>query len=442
MEPATVNGEVRIPGSKSHTIRALLIAAAAEGRSVIEEPLDSSDTRSALELVKALGAKVEEIPGKGITGSEIPDEGIPRGSDKPAAWVVTGTGGRFREGSIDVGNSGTSLYLAAAMAATGGSTVRFDGDGQIRRRSAAPLLQALGQLGVRVDEFGREGCAPFAVTGPLKGGRVSMECRTSQYLSALLLAAPLAPEGSSTELEIPLLYEAPYAEMTLRWLSDQGIRLERQELRRFSIPGGQHYSPFRRAVPGDFSSATFFFCAPAVAGGRVSCLGLDRHDVQGDKAVLDILSRMGCPVEELPDSGGIRVSAPAGGLSGGEFDLNDIPDALPALAATACFARGKTRLVNVPQARIKETDRIAVMARELNRLGGRVTELPDGLEIEGGGQGSLKGGEAAGHGDHRVIMALAIAALGARDRVVIDDDQAVSVTFPNFFHLLETIRTM
>ncbi len=448
MKPGAVEGEVRIPGSKSHTIRALLIAAAARGSSKIIAPLDSSDSRSALELVRSLGAKVDELPGDEST---------------PPIWIVQGTGGAFSAASIDVGNSGTSLYLAAAMAATGSGQVRFDGDEQIRRRSAAPLLQALRALGVQVEEHGTEGCAPFSVTGPLTGGTASIECRTSQYLSALLLAAPLAPEGAITEIEVPLLYEAPYAEMTLSWLSDQKIELKREGLRHLTIPGGQCYHPFNRAIPGDFSSATFFFCAAAVTGGPVTCRGLDPEDVQGDKAVLDILSRMGCQVDVIDSNApgkqkvpgkqkadgekAIRVSAPAEALRGGEFDLNAIPDALPALAVVACFCRGRTRLFNVPQARIKETDRIAVMARELGTLGAEIRELPDGLEINGTGpQGEglkvrgLKGGSAAGHGDHRVIMALAVAALAAAGPVRIDDDQAVSVTFPTFFQLLETIR--
>jgi 3-phosphoshikimate 1-carboxyvinyltransferase len=400
----------------------------AEGESVISDPLDSSDTRSALELCRGLGAEIE------LTGGDA------------GSWRVRGTGGRLKPAFIDVGNSGTSLYLAAAIAAAGSEEVTFDGDEQIRRRSAAPLLGALRELGAEVTEKGAPGCAPFSVRGPLRGGSVSIECPTSQYLSALLLAAPLAPPGAETEINVPLLWERPYAEMTLRWLEDEGISLRRRGLDWFSIPGGQSYHSFSRSIPADFSSATFFFCAAAVSGSTLLLEGLDLGDSQGDKEVLPILEAMGCTVSSstggssVGSSGGILISAPPEGLRGGVFDLNAIPDALPALAATACFARGETRLVNVPQARIKETDRIAVMAAELAALGAVTEELPDGLVIRGGERASLRGGTVRGHGDHRVIMAAAVAALGAADPITIDDDEAVAVTFPDFFPLLESIR--
>lgn len=417
IHPGAVSGSVRIPGSKSHTIRALLIASMAGGESLIRQPLDSSDTRSALELCRAFGAEIE-------------------GDADP--WRVRGTGGRVRGARIDVGNSGTALYLAAALAASSPEQVFFDGDDQIRRRSAGPLLEALRALGAEVAEEGRPGCAPFSVKGPMTGGTVSIECPTSQYLSALLLAAPLAPAGSVTEIHVPLLYERPYAEMTLRWLDEQGIAYRRRELEWFEIPGGQRYRPFDRAIPADFSSATFFFCAAAVSGCSLTLEGLDLADSQGDKMVLPVLEEMGCDVR--PSGRGIEITAPEGGLRGGTFDLNAIPDALPALAAAACFARGETRLVNVPQARIKETDRIAVMAAELSALGADVSELPDGLVVRGGDTPGLRGGAVRGHGDHRVIMAASIAALGAEGPVTIDDDGAVAVTFPGFFHMLESIR--
>jgi 3-phosphoshikimate 1-carboxyvinyltransferase len=417
VSPGRISGSLKIPGSKSHTIRALLIASAAQGRSIIQDPLDSSDTRAALSLCRSLGARVTEEQGR---------------------WIVEGTGGAMNQAHIDVGNSGTSLFLAAAVAAASDKAVSFDGDEQIRRRSAAPLLDALRGLGAEIIESGETGCAPFTVKGPLQGGKVSIACPTSQYLSALLLAAPLTPSGSSTEIEVSLLYERPYVEMTLKWLDDQGIEYQRRGLEWFLVPGGQHYKPFSAAVPADFSSATFFFCAAAITGDKLFLKGLDPTDIQGDKMVLPILEKMGCRVS--PKDGGIEIQGPEEGLSGGTFDLNSIPDALPALAATACFAKGETQLTNVPQARIKETDRIAVMAQELTGIGAEIRELEDGLLISGRGPKGLSGGNVRGHGDHRVIMAEAIAALGAREEVIIDDDGAVAVTFPNFFSLLDSIR--
>jgi 3-phosphoshikimate 1-carboxyvinyltransferase len=213
--------------------------------------------------------------------------------------------------------------------------------------------------------------------------------------------------------------------------------MQRDALRHFVIPGGQKYRAFEKAVPGDFSSATFLFCAAAVTGGPVTLRGLDMGDAQGDKAVVSILRAMGCRVK----TAGTSITLTGGDLKGRDIDMNAIPDALPALAVTACFAQGKTRLINVPQARLKETDRIAVMARELSKMGARIRELPDGLEIEGAqsasGEPPLTGCSVNGHGDHRVVMALAVAGLGACGETQIETAEAASITFPGFFDALE-----
>lgn len=418
--PGRLEGRVRIPASKSHTIRALLIAAMSDGQSRIRNPLHSEDAASCVRACRLLGAEVD-----------------PSGPD----WVVRGIGQRpvLADDVIDTGNSGTTLYLATSLAALGPQWTIFTGDHQIRRRPARNLLAALEGLGIQVMVAKDNGCAPYAVRGPWKGGIVTVECPTSQYLSSLLLAAPLAPEGTQTELRVPLLYERPYAEMTLRWLEEQGIQLERSEdLGFFRIPGGQMYRPFDKSVPADWSSATFFLVGACLNGGQLTLEGLDPEDSQGDKAVLGMLQRMGAEVEVTRASGEteITISAP-NGLRGCELDLNATPDALPALAVAGCFAAGETRLVNVPQARLKETDRIAVMAAELSNLGADVEERPDGLVIR---HSRLRAGQVDSHHDHRVAMSLAIAALGAEGEVAIQDAEAASVTFPGFFELLEGVR--
>jgi 3-phosphoshikimate 1-carboxyvinyltransferase len=185
-------------------------------------------------------------------------------------------------------------------------------------------------------------------------------------------------------------------------------------------------------VPGDFSSATFFLVAGALGGNDVTLTGLDMNDTQGDKAVVDMLKAMGARIDIGEDA--IRVAG--GELVGGEFDLNATPDALPAMAVAGCFARGTTRLVNVPQARLKETDRIAVMHQALSTLGGKVTELPDGLVIE---HSELKGGNVHGHADHRVVMALAVAATACKKATTIDTAETAAVTFPNFTELMTSL---
>lgn len=401
--PSTCSGSVRIPGSKSHTIRALVCAMFADGESIIRNPLISEDTLSAKAMVKALGAQVTE-------------EG--------SVWKVRGTG-KLKGAKVDVGNSGTSLYFGLAAAALSGDTIEFDGDDQIRRRTAGPLLTALSSLGVKVTS--NDGCAPITITGPVTGGSTVVHAVTSQYLSALLLACPLA-EGD-TVIDVPLLNEKPYIDMTLLWLDRCGIKYTHENFRKFYIKGGQKYRTFDFSIPADFSSASFFLAAGAVCGGPLTLEGLDYGDVQGDRRVAAILRDMGAKVEIGKNS--ITIQGPL--TCGGDFDLNEIPDSLPILSVAACFAPGKTRLYNVEHARIKETDRIAVMCTNLNLLGGKVTEHIDGLVIE---HSPLSGGDVEGHGDHRVIMSCAVAGCASRSGVTVKNGDAVSVTFPDFTRLM------
>lgn len=297
------------------------------------------------------------------------------------------------------------------------------GDEQIRRRPAGPLAASLNDLGAHVRSTRRTGAAPFVVEGRLRGGETSIEAVTSQYLSSLLINCPLS--DGDTVIEVPVLNEAPYVGMTLDWLRRQGIRSEHEGLREFRIPGGQHYEPVDRAIPADFSSATFFLGAGALGENEIAVRGLDMNDAQGDKAVVGYLRQMGAEVTVSEDL--IRVRA--GELAGCEIDLNATPDALPTLAVLGCFARGATRLVNVPQARVKETDRIAVMATELGRLGGRVEELEDGLIVH---ESELKGAEVNGYGDHRVVMALAVAGCAVPGTTIVHGAEAAAVTYPEF----------
>ncbi len=426
--PATIAGTVRIPSSKSQTIRALLIATAAEGKSTLEHPLRSRDTEACLGFCRALGAHIAE---------------------EDQRWIVTGIGSRpalpDKPLLIDTGNSGTTLYLGAGIAASLGIPVVLTGDEQIRRRPVANLTEALAALGTAVSydipedipagAREAEGCPPVAITGPLQGGEVTIACPTSQYLSALLLAAV----GSQREciINVSLLNEAPYAEMTIEWLEKQQIDFRREGMERFIFPGKQRFRPFSCSIPGDYSSASFFLCAAAVTGSTLSVAGLDPDDSQGDRQILTWLEQMGCAVTWSGDT--VILSGPDT-LNGINIDLNTAPDALPVLAVTGCYATGTTRLLNVPQARIKETDRISVMNRELSRLGAGIEELPDGMVIRGRGRAGLQGGTVSGHGDHRVVMALAVAALAAESPVTIDGSEAAAVTFPDFFSLLESVR--
>ncbi|MFO7821649.1 MAG: 3-phosphoshikimate 1-carboxyvinyltransferase [Lentisphaeria bacterium] len=408
-----LQGTVDIPGSKSHTIRALVLAALADGESVIETPLVSADTLSAVAGVEAFGAKVD------------------RRSDN---WVIQGAGPRPQPVSkvIDVGNSGTTLRILMGMAALmpEDCEITLTGDEQIQKRPAGPLLQALNDLGAHAVAVRDNGCAPYKIRGRIRGGRTEIEAKSSQYLSSLLIACPLAPDSCTVDLS--LLYERRYVEMTLWWLRNQGIELEHKGLEHFNIPGGQTYRPVNRRIPADFSSATFFFGGGALNENEVVCRGLDMADTQGDKAVLDYLRQMGAEVEVGDDA--IRVVAAE--LSGCTIDMNDTPDALPVMAVLGCFAEGKTVLHNVAHARLKETDRIKVMAAELGKMGGRLEEMEDGLVIY---QSELRGAVVDGHGDHRVVMALALAGFNSPGPTTIDTAEAVNITFPDFAELMRSI---
>ncbi len=407
-----LDGIIQVPPSKSHTIRAVLIAALAEGRSVVQAPLESLDTRSALRCLEAFGARVE------FSGND---------------WIIDGVGEKIGipDNVVDVGNSGTTLYMLMGTAALVQGWTVLTGDDQIRRRTASPLITALRPLGADVFSTRGNGMAPIVVHGSMHGGSTSVAGISSQYLSSLLLACPLA--AGDTEIIVTVLNERPYVRMTLDWLESQGIRVETDDTYSvFRISGNQRYRPFERKIPGDYSSAAFPLCAGVLAGGSVELKGLLKEDSQGDKEVISILRRMGASIEATANS----IIARGGGLRGIDIDMNAIPDAIPIMAVCACFAEGTTVLHNVPQARIKETDRIAVMARELTRLGADIRELPDGMIIKGTG---LRGGTVHGHGDHRIVMAMAVAGLAADAPITVDTAETADVTFPGFWNAMTSM---
>lgn len=397
-------GYVRIPGSKSHTIRALFIASLAGGESVITNPLISEDALSAVNVCRAFGAGIESH------------------SDR---FIVNGFGGKPHtpENIIDVGNSGTTLRFGVMTAGLSDDCTVFTGDYQIRRRPLGPLIDAMNNLGAEVFSTRGNKMAPVVVRGRLKGGRTELEAITSQYLSAILINAPLLE--NDTVVSLTSLNEVPYVEMTMWWLDHQGIKYSNNQFKEFHIKGGQKYKPFNMAIPGDFSSATFFMVLSAISGGEFVLENLDMTDPQGDKKVLDYLQEMGAAVRQEKD--GIHIKG--GNLKGIEIDMNSTPDALPAMAVAGCFAEGETHLVNVPQARLKETDRIHVMCTELIKMGADIEELPDGLIIR---NSRLEGCRVCGHDDHRVVMALAVAGLNTEGETVIETAEAMNVTFPDF----------
>ena len=421
VKKSRLKGTVVIPGSKSHTIRAVAIASLAGGQSLIRNPLVSSDTQAAVNCYRALGAAID--------------------TSDPKLWKVIGTGGEItapRE-AINVGNSGTTLRIAMGSAALArpGQAITFTGDEQIQTRPVGPLTKALSNLGVKCTSLKNNGKAPVEVMGKLTGGKTTVAATTSQYLSSLLLCTPLATKD--TEIDVTLLNEPGYVQMTLDWLDKQKIQYESQQMRKFKIKGNQSYKAFDATIPADFSSATFFLCAAAMSADEVTLLGLDFSDSQPDKAVVDYLKAMRADITigpNLSDDSQDSVTVRAAVLKGAELDMNKTPDALPAMAVTAAFAEGTTRLLNVPQARCKETDRIKCMTEELRKMDVDVEELPDGLIIR---HSKPRPAQLDGRSDHRIVMALSLAGLCLEGQCSIDTAEAINVTFPDYVELMKSI---
>ncbi len=398
-------GDISIPASKSHTIRALLIATLAEGVSKIQRPLTSGDGESALYAAECFGSKIE------------------RENDE---LTLTGVGRNVSPKSeIFMGNSGTGTRLFATAGTLTDSEVTFDGDSSLRSRPMLPLLKAIEALGGSYSCPIKEGYLPFTLKGPINGGEITVDGTTSQYLSSLLLTAPLLK--NDTSITVTNLNEQPYVEMTLWWLDKMGIKYEANfETGKFKVYGGQSYAPINEEITGDFSGATFSAVASAITGGTLTIHNIDFTDPQGDKGVFDIVESMGVTRTANEDG---SVTLTGGAITSREIDLNAMPDSLPALAVLGTVAKGETHIVNVAQARIKETDRIAVMCAELKKMGADIEERPDGLVIR---ESKLTGAEVQGHDDHRIVMALALAGMIAEGETVIDTAESAGVTYPTF----------
>jgi 3-phosphoshikimate 1-carboxyvinyltransferase len=410
-----LKGEVTIPASKSNTVRALFIGTLADGISTIENPLPSRKCLSTVEVCEQLGACIEI------------------GQQK---WRVHGVSGEpsLPDSVLDVGNSGTTLYIATATAALVNGYVVVSGDRQVRRRPAQPLIDALNDLGASAFSIKGNGCAPIVVRGKMRGGKTEIPGINSQWLTPLLINCPLAPED--TIIRVENLQERPYIEMTLGWLTRRGILYENQNFSLFKLRGGQSYNAFNERIPGDWESATFPLVAAAITNSEVTLYGLDVNDVQGDKEIIGILKRMGADLEVTDvEGGGGNVIRVRGGkeLKGAEIDCSNIPDAIPILAVLGCCAKGQTILTNIGASRLKETNRPRVIREELAKMGAKIIEEGDALIIK---QSKLHGARIDGHQDHRIVMAATIAGLVAEGTTIIDDAEYAAESFPNFFEVM------
>jgi len=408
---------VRVPGSKSITNRALLIAALAKGESQLLGALASDDTRVMREALDALGCAVE-------MGRE--------------AWRVRGTGGALRapKGPLLVGNSGTTARFLTAAAALADGPVVIDGSARMRERPIDDLTRSLVALGVPVAILGRGGCPPVRVGGGgLPGGEVEIDAsRSSQYVSALLLSAPHAAEDLALRFAGGTLVSRPYVELTLQVMRAFGAEAGwSEDGRGLRVRAGHPYRGRSFSIEPDASSAAYPFCAAAIAGGRVRVEGIPPDSVQADFALLEILEQMGCRVRRAGDFA--EVEGPSGPLRGIDVDMNDLPDAVLAVAVVAAFAEGETHIRNVANLRIKETDRLAALEAELRKLGANARTGEDSLSIT---PGPPRAAEIETYDDHRMAMAFALAGLRIPG-VVILDPGCVSKTWPEYFSVLERL---
>lgn len=424
---APLNARVRVPGSKSLTNRALLLAALADGVTTLRNPLFADDTQRFIESLQRLGFSL--LPKPAVSGLS-------------SAVVVHGLGGRIpaSRAELFVGNAGTAARFLTALLALGQGEYVLDGDARMRARPIGDLILALRQLGVDIEPQSPASdlscaCPPLLVrANGLTGGKTTVAGDlSSQFLSGLLMVAPYARSPLAIEVRGDL-NSKPYVEMTLALMRDFGVHVEHADLQTFSIQPQRYRAQAEYVIESDASAASYFFAAPALCGGTVRVENISRRSKQGDVAFLDVLARMGCTVTEGED--GIAVTGPDS-LRGVDVDLRDIPDTAQTLAAIAPVARTPTTIRGIASARLKETDRVAAMCAELRRLGVSVDEYPDGLTIYPAR--NLQPATIRTYNDHRMAMAFALIGLRAPG-VVIENPGCVSKTFPDYFEVLESLK--
>ena len=406
-----LEGSILVPGSKSITNRALLLAALAEGESQLHGGLESDDT---LVMQAALGAM----------GIELATDGEP--------WRVTGAQGRFvaPDHPLDCGNSGTTVRFLTAALTLAEAPIVVDGNPRMRERPISDLTTALRALGAELTIEGKKDCPPIRVHGGgLPGGSALIDgSRSSQYVSAILQVAPYAAQDVELAFKDDIIVSRPYIDLTLQVMRAFGASVEWVDENRLRVVAGQTYSGRDYTIEPDASSCAYPFCAVAIAGGRVSVSGIPEDSLQADFKILELLERMGCRVERQGST--VTVVGPDRPLrSLGEVDMNDFPDAVLAYAVVSLFADGPTTITNVANLRIKETDRLAALETELSKLGARAEAGPDWLKIT---PGPMRGAEIETYDDHRIAMSFALAGLRVPG-VVILDPACVSKTWPRYF---------
>ena len=424
-----LSGHITVPGSKSHTIRALILAAMAEGTSHISNPLPSNDCLSTAQAVRKIGAEVD-----------FGDDSV---------WIVKGAGSALHlpEEEIDVGNSGSLMYFLSPVLSTLSGECTFTGDESICCRPVNHLIDALCQLGANGRCLNGGTTPPFSFCGPIDvNKKLVTEGALSQYISGFMMAASRLKGSLKIELANPK--ETPYLTMTKLWLESLGVPVSiSPDFKNISVTGPVPFKAFDRAVPSDWEGVAFPLIAALISGSEITIDNVDGSGSQGDDRIVEVLQSAGADIdwrreqEQLFVRGGKRLSTeklPDGQLT---VEMSAFPDAICALAVIACFIEGKTVFTDIDICRKKETDRIKAMTSELTKLGAHVVDEGYRMVVYGDGGRSLHGGEVESYKDHRIVMALACLGLGlaSGERVIVKDAEWCSVTFPGFFEVMNKI---
>ncbi|HCR72375.1 MAG TPA: 3-phosphoshikimate 1-carboxyvinyltransferase [Anaerolineae bacterium] len=411
-----LNATVRVPGSKSITNRALLIASLANGTTKLTNALFSDDSKYFSQALQTLGFDMQL-------------------DEANHEMTVTGLGGKIpaKKAELFIGNAGTAARFLSAFLTLGNGEYVIDGEPRMRERPIGDLIDSLKQLGVKIEA--ENNCPPVKILASgLSGGKTKIAGDiSSQFLSALLMVAPYAKSPIEIEL-ITELNSKPYVDMTIEVMKEFGVEIQRQNYSLFTIYPSTYLPITNYQIESDASAASYFFAAPAICGGNVTVENISHKSLQGDVAFVDVLQKMGCVVTESDNS--ITINRPSS-IVGIDVDMRDIPDTAQTLAAVAPFANSPTRIRGIASARVKETDRVSATCNELKRLGVQVDEHEDGMTIypcQDFQPASIKT-----YNDHRMAMAFSL--MGLRfDGVTIENPACVSKTFPNYYEVLESLR--
>lgn len=404
--------EITAPPSKAHTLRAVIISSLAQGTTIVKNPLFGEDQLNVINCLKKLGVKIDAADDK-IT--------------------VQGSGGRYKpiENELNVGESGVGMNFLAAAANLSDKPVIITGSKRLTERPIDEVINGMRQLGCKIDYLDKEGFPPVKIHGGgIRGGQAAIKGgKTSQYFSAITISSPYAENGVTLKC-IDEMTEKPYFDITLQMMSEFGIDAANQNYRQVIIPNKKKYSAREITIEGDYSSASFFFLAAAICKSKVTIKGLRTDTRQGDKAFLSLIEKMGCKVSQTKD----KISVEGAELAAIEQDMSDVPDLVPPMAIAATFARGTSRLTNIGHLRLKESDRLAVMASELNKMGVSAECNRGSLIIEGTRQ--AHGAKIDPHNDHRIAMSFAAAGLVVEGQII-ENENCVAKSFPDFWERFE-----